>query len=159
VLGVLSLMFPPENGQTLNPHSKEWLRVTFGNRTLFHASLFTQLTRNRAFSSAPFDSREAMQCYTETIRGVHEKFADVSMSCDDENILAVYALSFHGEPRPPMSIAAPSQGPLTTLQLLHLYGGRLQTVDLHLQGLSRMLTLRGGLSKIKLPKLAQAISL
>ena len=133
--------------------------MTFRNRTLFHASLFCQLTRNRVFPTAPFDARESMQCYTETIRGVHEKFADASMSCDDENILAVYALSFHGEPRPDVQVAAPSQGPLTTLQLLHLYGGRLQTVNLHLQGLAKMLNLRGGLSEIKLPKLAQAISL
>ena len=36
-----------------------------------------------------------IQCYTETIRGVHKKFADNSKSCDDENILAVYTLSYH----------------------------------------------------------------
>ncbi|EXJ53870.1 hypothetical protein A1O7_09206 [Cladophialophora yegresii CBS 114405] len=154
----LSLMFPPEKGQTLNPHSEKWLQMTFHDRTLFHASMFCQLTRNRVFFSSPPESREQMQCYTETIRGVHQKFADSSMSCEDENILAVYALSYHGEPRSQRPAAAPTQGPLTTLQLLHLYGGRLHTVNVHLQGLARMLTLRGGLAQIKLPGLAQAIS-
>ncbi|KIX98345.1 uncharacterized protein Z520_05646 [Fonsecaea multimorphosa CBS 102226] len=154
----LSLMFPPEKGQTMSPHSEKWLQMTFRDRSLFHASLFCQLTRNRIFLLSPSDSPETMQCYTETIRGVHQKFADTSVSCEDENILAVYALSYHGEPRVHPPTPAPSQGPLTTLQLLHLYGGRLRTVNVHLQGLAKMLTLRGGLSKLKLPGLAQAIS-
>ena len=121
--------------------------------------MFCQLTRNHVFFASPAHSPEQMQCYTETIRGVHHKFADTSMSCEDENILAVYALSYHGELRLHPPVTAPSQGPLTTLQLLHLYGGRLHTVNVHLQGLAKMLALRGGLSKIKLPGLAQAICL
>ncbi len=152
-------MFPPEKGQSLSPHSKKWLQMTLHDRTLFHASMFCQLTRNRIFLSSTPESTGQVQCYTETIRGVHQKFADDSKSCEDENILAVYALSYHGELRRHPPAAAPSQGPLTTLQLLHLYGGRLHTVNVHLQGLAKMLKLRGGLSKIKLPGLAQAISL
>lgn len=152
-------MFPPEKGQTLSPHSHKWLEMTFRDRSLFHASLFCQLTRNQVFVTSPTDTPEQMQCYTETIRGVQQKFEDTSMSCEDENILAVYALSYHGELRLHPPVASPSQGPLTTLQLLHIYGGRLRTVNLHLQGLAKMLTLRGGLSQIKLPGLAQAISL
>src|ERR1700744_5841206 len=81
----LSFMFPPEKGQTMSPHSEQWLRMTFRDRTLFHASMFCQLTRNRLFFSSPAESREQMQCYTETIRGVHQKFSDTSMSCEDEN--------------------------------------------------------------------------
>lgn len=81
------------------------------------------------------------------------------MSCEDENILSVYSLTYHGDLRRDNPAIAPSQGPLTTLQLLHVYGGRLETVQVHLQGLAKMLTLRGGLNKIKLPGLAQAISL
>lgn len=152
-------MFPPEKGQTLSPHSHKWLEMTFRDRSLFHASLFCQLTRNQVFVTSPTDTPEQMQCYTETIRGVQQKFEDTSMSCEDENILAVYALSYHGELRLQPPAASPSQGPLTTMQLLHVYGGRLRTVNLHLQGLAKMLTLRGGLSQIKLPGLAQAISL
>jgi len=67
-------------------------------------------------------------------------------------------LSYHGDLRRAAPVMAPSQGPLTTLQLLHIYGGRLETVQVHLQGLAKMLSLRGGLSKIQLPGLAQAIS-
>jgi len=154
----LSLMFPPERGQSINPLAETWLRTTFRDRGLFHASLFCQLTRNRVFFSTPIETRETMQCYTETIRGVHQKFQDTSISCEDENILSVYALSYHGDLRRDPPVVAPSQGPLTTLQLLHIYGGRLETVQVHLQGLAKMLILRGGLSKIKLPGLAQAIS-
>ncbi|KAL2392366.1 hypothetical protein ABEF93_002037 [Exophiala dermatitidis] len=158
--GFLSLMFPPQNGRSLNPLAETWLRTTFSDRGLFHASLFSQLMRNRVFSVSPSmaESREQVHCYTETIRGVHQKFKDTSMSLEDENILSVYALSYHGDLRADAPAAAPSQGPLTTLQLLHVYGGRLQTVQVHLQGLAKMLSLRGGLSKIKLPGLSQAIS-
>ncbi|KAJ9605320.1 hypothetical protein H2200_009977 [Cladophialophora chaetospira] len=154
----MSLMFPPAKGQTINPHSEKWLQMTFHDRTLFHASMFCQLMRNRVFLSSVPETPGQVQCYTETIRGVHQKFLDNSKSCEDENILAVYALSYHGALRSHPPAAAPSQGPLTTLQLLHLYGGRLHTVNVHLQGLAKMLTLRGGLHKIKLPGLAQAIS-
>lgn len=157
----LSLMFPPERGQSISPLAQEWLRMTFRDRSLFHASLFCQLTRNRIFVSdaSASESPEQVQCYSETIRGVHQKFLDTAASCQDENILSVYALSYHGEPRGDPPVEAPSQGPLTTLQLLHIYGGRLRTVNVHLQGLAKMLTLRGGLSKIQLPGLAQAICL
>jgi hypothetical protein len=151
-------MFPPEKGTLVHPDAEKWLQMTFRDRTLFHASLFCQFTRNRAFFSTPGNTPEQVQCYTETIRGVHQKFSDNSVSCEDENILAVYALSYHGELRSAPA-AAPSQGPLTTLQLLHIYGGRLHTVNVHLQGLAKMLRLRGGLAQIKLPGLAQAISL
>lgn len=155
----LKLMFPPERGQSVSPLAEEWQRTTFHDRGLFHASLYCQLTRNRVFFSTAAETPEQMQCYTETIRGVHQKFLDLSMRCEDANILSVYALSYHGEPRRDLPEVSPSQGPLTTLQLLHIYGGRLQTVHMHLQGLAKMLTLRGGLSKIKLPGLAKAISL
>ncbi|KAI1609879.1 hypothetical protein EDD36DRAFT_453605 [Exophiala viscosa] len=158
ITSFLTLMFPPERGQTISPLAGTWLRTTFRDRGLFHASLFCQLTRNRVFYASPAESREQVQCYTETVRGVHQKFGDTTMSCEDENILAVYALSYHGDLRRSPPAVAPSQGPLTTLQLLHIYGGRLETVPVHLQGLAKMLTLRGGLSKIQLPGLAQAIS-
>lgn len=152
-------MFPPERGQPISPLAETWLRLTFRDRGLFHASLYCQLTRNRIFFAAtPAESREQVQCYTETIRGVHQKFQDTSMSCEDANILSVYALSYHGDLRRDPPAIAPSQGPLTTLQLLHIYGGRLETVQVHLQGLAKMLSLRGGLSTLKLPGLAQAIS-
>ncbi|KIX03592.1 uncharacterized protein Z518_07145 [Rhinocladiella mackenziei CBS 650.93] len=158
VNGFLSLMFPPARGQFLSPLAETWLRTTFRDRGLFHASLFCQLTRNRIFFSSAPETREQMQCYNETIRGVHERFKDAILSCEDENILSVYALSYHGELRRDPPAVAPSQGPLTTLQLLHIYGGRLETVQVHLQGLAKMLSLRGGISKIALPGLAQAIS-
>ncbi|KIW10775.1 hypothetical protein PV08_10074 [Exophiala spinifera] len=160
VKNFLGLMFPPEAGQTIHPLASTWLQMAFRDRGLFHASLFCQLTRNRIFypSAVFLESRETMQCYTETIRGVHQKFLDSSMSCEDENILSVHSLTYHGDLRRHAPAIAPSQGPLTTLQLLHVYGGRLETVQVHLQGLAKMLTLRGGLNKLKLPGLAQTIS-
>lgn len=90
---------------------------------------------------------------------MHQKFQDNTTSCADENILSVYALAYHGVTRPQTSTEVPNQGPLKTLQLLHVYGGRLETVDVHLRGLAKMLALRGGVGKIGLPGLAQAISL
>lgn len=151
-------MFPPERGKPISALSERWLRTTFNDRPLFHASIFCQLTRNKVFLSPEPDSREHVQCYTETIRGVHQKFQDNTTSCADENILSVYSLAYHGASRPQKSTQTPNQGPLNTLQLLNVYGGRLQTVEVHLRGLAKMLTLRGGVDKIGLPGLAQAIS-
>ena len=80
-------MFPPERGKPISAVSERWLRTTFNDRPLFHASIFCQLTRNKVFLSPKPESREHVQCYTETIRGVHQKFQDNTTSCADENIL------------------------------------------------------------------------
>jgi hypothetical protein len=132
--------------------------MTFRDRVLFHASLFCQITRNKVLLEPEPETQEQIQCYAETIRGVHQKFEDASVSCADENILSVYALCCHGALRPPPPTVVPTQGPLANLLLLHVYGGRLEIVQLHVQGLAKMLSFRGGISKIELPGLAQAIS-
>src|SRR5690349_4449343 len=108
-------MFPPPSGRNISPLAEEWLRTTFRDRGLFHASLFCQLTRNQIFQTPGSESREQVECYTETVRGVHQKFQDSIMSCEDENILSVYALSYHGGLRHEEPTEAPSQGPLTKL--------------------------------------------
>jgi len=47
---------------------------------------------------------------------------------------------------------------MNAMQGLDVYGGRLDTVPMHTEGLARMLSIRGGLDKIQFPGLAAMIS-
>lgn len=97
-------------------------------------------------------------CYTEVVRGINRSFEDPETRCDDENILAVLTLAFHGQSMPPQSSKPPSQGPMNALQALDIYTGYIDTVPMHVAGLHKMLAMRGGLGEIKFPGLAAMIS-
>lgn len=78
--------------------------------------------------------------------------------CDDENILAVLTLAFHGQKLPSRSSRIPSQGPMNALQGLDIYTGYIDAVHMHVAGLQKMLAIRGGLGDIQFPGLAAMIS-
>lgn len=158
-MAFMTFIFPPNAGKALSDLTLTWMKATFNDRALFHGSLFCQLTRNKAFLGYTTETRESVQCYTETIRGVHRRFLENGpASYSDENILCVYSLAYHGVLRPVSASKAPNQGPLEGLAMLNVYGGQLEAVHVHLQGLAKMINLRGGLYKIQFPGLAQAIS-
>lgn len=97
-------------------------------------------------------------CYAEVVRGVNRSFDDPITRCDDDNLLAVLTLAFHGQSIPPQSSKPPMQGPMNAMQGLDIYTGYIDTVPMHVAGLQRMLALRGGLGNIKFPGLAAMIS-
>ena len=134
-----------------------WLEKCLSKRGLFHAFLFCQLARNRV-TKAQCESPELLYCRLETVREVNEKFACPSSACDDDNILAVAALAFNGSVVPSTPLPSPCQGPLKALLILDIYGGVLDTAPVHLEGLAKMVSIRGGLANFQLPGLAQQIS-
>jgi hypothetical protein len=138
----------------------EWLAKCISHRGLFHAFLFGQLSRTRATKalSPGRDSPELKFCHAVTVREVNKKFQNTSTACDDDNILAVLILAFNGQTLTERPSKSPCQGPLKVLQALDIYGGALDTVPMHMEGLAKMLSFRGGAARIKLSGLAHAIS-
>ena len=156
----LPQVFLPEEGNMQSSLADTWLRKFISQRGLFHALLFTQLARNRvarALLDKP-DSSELLSCHSVTVQEINQKIQQTSTACDDDNIIAVLALAFHGSVRIDDSSNSPSQGPLKALQVLDIYGGALDTVPVHEEGLARMLAIRGGLANLAMPGLATQIS-
>jgi hypothetical protein len=153
-------LFPPEKGNLRSSLANAWFEKCVSQRGLFHAFFFCQFARNRAAKAltARQDSPELLSCHMEAVREINKKFSNASTACDDENILAVGALAYHGPVKTEIPSRSPCQGPLKALQVLDIYGGVLGTVPVHLDGLARMVSIRGGLANIKLPGLAQQIS-
>ncbi|RVX67363.1 hypothetical protein B0A52_09144 [Exophiala mesophila] len=159
LMAFMTFIFPPRPGAIMSDLTIIWMKATFNDWALFHGSLFCQLTRNKAFLGYTAETSESVQCYTETIRGVHRRFLENGpASSSDENILSVYSLAYHGVLRSVSAVKGPNQGPLEGLAMLNVYGGQLEAVHVHLQGLAKMINLRGGIHKLQFPGLAQAIS-
>lgn len=83
-------------------------------------------------------------------------------ACSDANILAAAMLAYHplldeGTTQS-VILPSPSQGPLERLRLLHLYGSQDKRVNLHLEGVTRMVMLRGGTKGLSIPGHASAVS-
>ena len=97
-------------------------------------------------------------CHLEAIKGINNSIQCDPMACNDDNMLAVLALAISGPTVHNMPLRAPSQGPLKALQALDIYGGALETVPVHVAGLLKMVSMRGGLNTIELPGLAQQLS-
>jgi len=83
---------------------------------------------------------------------------DPSRACTDDNIPAVICLAYNG-----LNVAAvepaksPSQAPLMSLQMVDHYGA-LNTVVMHAEGLAKLVTMSGSLSKLEIEGLAAIIS-
>ena len=129
---------------------------------LFHAILYTEFARLSIteIGRKTMNQRAQWLCYSEVVREINRRFDKSSTRCSDENILAVVALAFHGEVTEADNELPrwPSQGPLDTLQGLNVSGGRLDTVEVHLDGLLKMLSIRGGIDRIEFPGLAAMLS-
>lgn len=140
-----------------------WIHRIVSETGLFYTYLFSQLTRNTCTQILPSRAqRQIVQCHSETVSYVNTQLADPATACNDDNIHAVLALANHYLPEDTsparVGVQGPAQGPLNSLRLLNLYGGPIQPVSMHWQGLLHMIKLRGGIEKIKLSGLAGQIS-
>lgn len=157
-------MFLPEPERQEQSIVQQWISWYMNDSTLFHALCFAQFAR---LSTKDTELKTLNQraywywyCHSEVVREVNRRFNNPSERCSDESILAVLALAFHGDattdetdmPR------SPSQGPMNSMQGLDLYAGRLDPVSMHVNGLARMLSLRGGIADIEFPGLAAMLS-
>ncbi|KAJ9609016.1 hypothetical protein H2200_006787 [Cladophialophora chaetospira] len=157
-----NIMFLPDPERQEQSVVQHWISWYMNDSTLFHALCFAQLARSstKVTELKPIDRRAYWYCYSEVVREVNRRFSDPSESCSDENILAVLALAFHGDATPDETDIprSPSQGPMNSMQGLETYAGYLNPVSLHVNGLARMLSLRGGIADIEFPGLAAMLS-
>lgn len=129
---------------------------------VFYSHAFGQMMREAA--SDPVSSAKirhvALTFHQKAVKIIKDNMSQPSTACNDENILAVFALSQHqistnhaAAYKTPRN--APKQGPLRSLRLLDLYGGPIRAAKMHQEGLSRMVELRGGVQNLELAGLKE----
>jgi hypothetical protein len=95
----------------------------------------------------------------EIVRHMSIAMCDADEACKDINIFVVSALANKGpSKRVAMPLKTPKQGPLKKLQSLDSCA-LADTVPVHVDGLSKLIKLKGGLGKVEMPGLAALISL
>lgn len=150
-----------------NAAAEKWLPRAKANPALFTAFLYGAAghmqTRKRLESTelVPQTREEKLEqiiCETETIKRLNKMMQDPSQVCSDEVILAVLCMAFNriDYSRWNTSDSSP-KAPLRNLQWLDVYGG-LSMNDHHMKGLLALIETKGGLSKMKLPGLAETLS-
>jgi hypothetical protein len=139
-----------------------WRAWYMGDSTLFHASFFAQLARMSTVETEfkPIHRRAYWYCYSVVVQEINRRFNNPAQRCSDESIHAVQALAFHGEKVTPDADTprSPTQGPMNSMQGLDIYAGRLNPVNMHVNGLGRMVAMRGGVGDIKFPGLGAMLS-
>jgi hypothetical protein len=163
----LDQVFVPGRGNFQNQNAMALMRRIVSESLFANIFVFTQLVRELAIKaqSSPEQERARFRCLAEAIQIVNHRLRDHDTAIDDDTILAVLALSFHDpkldEQKAPLGsiqFQKPSQGPLKSLRMLQLYGGPIKHASMHLRGLVKMIELRGGLSSLHMPGLAQNVA-
>ena len=158
---VLDQTMCPGKQSGLNKTAVALMQQVVADTGLLHSFLFSQLVRNKASLRQVARKTEfyVLGCSAQAVQYINNRLGDPQTACDDATILAVLLLAYNGNVNATKEQAAgPTQGPLKSLQLLDLYGGMINTETTHEQGLGRMIELRGGVSQMKMPGLAQMLS-
>ncbi len=80
-------------------------------------------------------------------------------ACKDVNLFAILALANKGKSKEvSLGLRSPRQGPLGNLQSLNTHA-LTEPLQVHFDGLAKVIKLKGGLEKVKMPGLASLISL
>lgn len=156
--------FPPEsNGE--NPFANLWMQKVVSASEVLYGQIFCQTLRDECSDTkiSPTRKRLAQLYHSKTVSKINKNLQILDAACSDSNILAIFSLAYHQfiaeHPTEPTSDEKhPTQGPLTSLRLLNLYGGKIEPVAVHLEGFTRIVALRGGLEAVTLPGLSQAAS-
>ncbi|PGH15848.1 hypothetical protein AJ80_05379 [Polytolypa hystricis UAMH7299] len=144
-----------------------WLPAAKTNPALFTAFMYGAAshmqTRRRLESDIPLpqtreEKLEQIICETETIKLLNKSMLDPTQICTDEVILAVLCMAFNRIDFSAWKVHDPfPKPPLRNLQWIEVYGG-LSLNDHHISGLFALIQIKGGLSTLKLPGLAETIS-
>ncbi|RDW66559.1 hypothetical protein BP6252_10194 [Coleophoma cylindrospora] len=144
------------------------IRTNLLHLSLVHAPLLQLFIMGSLIFSqgalGPFASKSVtqrlFQCRAEVVRLVNAAISNPAEACNDINIFAVSALAFKGSPckKVDVPLKIPKQGPLRSLQFLSAYA-MTDSVSIHVDGLSKLIEIKGGLDKIEIPGLASLISL
>lgn len=144
-----------------------WLPRAFQNKALFTAFMYGAAghmqTRKRLEGAAPLpqtieERNEQIICANSTVELLNKVVTDPVESGTDEAILAVLCMAFNRTDWRSWSGTDPfPKPPLRNLQWLDVYGG-LSMNDSHVNGLMLLLGRRGGVYQLKLPGLAETLS-
>lgn len=130
---------------------------------IFQAYMFSQAIRNLQLNSRSVRLRGLVsELHSQVVRTINSSMLDEKAACSDDTILAVCNLACHNFISSSVVLdtrARPEQGPLESLRLLDLYGGPIESVEVHLDGMLKMVELRGGLKALGLPGLGPSICL
>jgi hypothetical protein len=168
----LSVLWP---GLMPNPSTdrfigvREWFSLTVSHATVQTALLFGSFSHrkalllNRRRETYNSDDRRLIAlceiCETESITNINRAIQDPVLATSDAVILSILCMATNKSTKsmPQYAMASPFQAPLRSLQWLDVYG-RLLPNPVHQAGMNQIISLKGGLDKIKLPGLAAMIS-
>lgn len=159
----LNMVFLPGPGRLENSITKQWIYRSMNSSLLFHVLLFSQLARLAApkLEGLSAVNRKAYwYCYAEVVQEMNRRLNDPSTRVSDESLLAIMGLAYSGNPTTGETdySRSPSQGPMNSMQGLDVYAGQLNSVTMHVNGLTRMLSMRGGIGDIEFPGLQAMLS-
>ena len=159
----LENLFLPDPHQSEQGVTQVWRSWFRNNSLVFHALCLSQLSRLKGVGAGmtAIDRKAYWFCYSEVVRGVNERFNDASTRCQDDTLFAIIVLAFGEVANDDPDLytpRSPAQGPMNAMQGLDLYSGRFKPVSVHVNGLLRMLSLRGGINELHFPGLAAMFS-
>jgi len=153
---ILPALFPDRDATDNSDIRASWLQTSISNPCILHMFIMGAVL-NPQGSLGVIPSSIAPVLFRS--RAVSLIMGDPVEACKDINIFAIVALAKNGKSeRVEVPPKTPKQGPLRSLQFLNSFG-LTESVPVHLDGLSKLIELKGGLDKIAIPGLAAVISL
>jgi hypothetical protein len=165
-------MLPTGSIEGVSQAVKYWYPLSFQNPGLFTAFIFSVLSHRRIrwllkgqmgdlFRPGYQQWRELS--YVKAVKLVNQRLQDSTHVVTDDLILNVLILSEVADDTGCLTERqwnkkSPFQPPLQSLQWLDVYGCKIANLA-HIQGLMKLVNLKGGLENIKLPGLAPILSL
>ncbi|KAJ6008887.1 hypothetical protein N7499_001066 [Penicillium canescens] len=157
---ILPALFP--DGANNHNIRASLIQMSSSNPYVLHMFMTGALANLQGTPGTTHSHRIALDMFrsrAEIVRRLNIAIKDPAEACKDTNIFAVVALAKTGTvQKVEVPRKTPKQGPLKSLQLLNLLA--LSEIDpVHLDGLLKLIELKGGLEKIEIPGLAALISL
>ncbi|KAI5284023.1 hypothetical protein KEM54_001639 [Ascosphaera aggregata] len=146
---------------------KEWWRVAQSNELAFSCCLFGAVAHQQVrqklsslnFIQTPEERLERSLYEGDAISQLRVAAAEPDTATSDETIFALLWISFSKVDYTQWHHSATaSTVPFAELQWLNVYAG-LTVNDMHMRAVRSLIRMKGGLEKIRLPGLAQALSL
>ncbi|RAK77694.1 uncharacterized protein BO72DRAFT_377217 [Aspergillus fijiensis CBS 313.89] len=167
----LSIMTPrmiPSSGAK-NPYLDAWLPVSLENPALFNALLFSAVTHRLTHclvnqkstpTSMVLENKQLlMLCQQEAATRANKALQHAATAVTDASILAVLMLTEavdHAFQDRDWTGSSPFNSPLQGLQWLNIHGARVPHMS-HQAGLCKLVALKGGLQRIRIPGASLAI--
>jgi hypothetical protein len=146
----------------------QWLSRALTSPALFDAFMYgaaTHMQTRRRLGNVRIEpqtnqeKRELIVSEAETIKHLNRVMRDPCHAITDETILAVLCMGFNrvdGSAWPRAD--PPLKPPLRNLQWLNVYG-TLSGNEIHVRGMIKLIEMKGGLESLKMPGLAETVSL